>query len=626
MTSPDPIALAQEAREHAAAGRWTDAASIVRQALALRPSHTFYARAQRTIDEVAHHAGRGVRQTRIAVLGSSTTSLLIPVLRALAFRDRIDAVFYEGAFGAFRQETLTLEGPLTAFAPSLVVLAPNWRDLELPAIGVDDPARTVERIVNEYRALWTTLQARFGCHVVQFLFDRPEADSGGLLSHHLASGRRRLIRRINLALGDALSPGVSLLDTEDVAAETGLERWSNPRFWYLARQYPSAEVLPVLAEEIMAHVRAVLGLSRKVLVCDLDNTLWKGVIGEDGIDGIAVGPGSPDGEAYADLQRYLRELKDRGVVLAVCSKNNPADAEAPFRDKTGMILRLEDFAVFLANWDDKATNLRRIAQTIGVGIDSLVMLDDNPCERGWIRTEMPDVAVPELGATVFTYVRDLDRARLFPAIAWSPEDTRRADGYRVEREREEVLAASGTLEEYLVSLSMRAACVAVDETNLERVTQLTNKTNQFNVTTRRRTIAEVRQLAASGWTGVFSLQDRFGDYGIIGVMFALPGGEPAAWTIDTWLMSCRVLRRDVEKFMFDCLIDAARAAGVLDIRGEYIPTEKNGLVADLFPSLGFELVSTDVGRSRYALRVDRVAAPLSTAIAREPSVVSLVRD
>jgi FkbH-like protein len=626
MTATDPIALVQEGREHAAAGRWADAVPLVRQALAMRPSHTFYARAQRVIDDVALHAGPGVRQARIAVLGSSTTSLLIPILRALAFRDRIDAVFYEGAFGAFRQEALTPGGPLTAFAPSIVVVAPNWRDLELPPIGVDDPARTVERIVNEYRAVWTTLHARFGCHVVQLSFDRPADDSAGLLSQHVASGRRRLIRRINLALGDAVCPGVSLLDTEDVAGETGLDRWSNPRFWYLARQYPSAEAFPVLAEETMAHVRAVLGLSRKVLVCDLDNTLWKGVIGEDGIGGIVVGPGSPEGEAYADLQRYVRELRERGVVLAVCSKNDPADAEAPFREKTGMILRRDDFAVFLANWDDKATNLRRIAQTVGVGLDSLVMLDDNPFERGWLRSEVPDVAVPELGTSVFTYVRDLDRARLFPAIAWSPADERRADSYRLEREREEVRAASGNLGEYLASLSMRAACVAVDDSNIERVTQLTNKTNQFNVTTRRRTIAEVRQRATVGWTGVFSLQDRFGDYGIIGVLFAEPGDEPAAWTIDTWLMSCRVLRRDVEKFMLDCLIDAARAAGVLEIRGEYIATEKNGLVADLFPLLGFEIRSREGGRATYALSVDRMAGPLSTAIAREPSGVSLVRD
>jgi FkbH-like protein len=626
MTKADPAALAQEARELAAARRWDAAAAAVRQALEVRPSYTFYARAQRTIDEVAAHAPRGVRQARIAVLGSSTTSLLIPILRALCFRDRIDAVFHEGAFGAFRQEALDAAGPLAAFKPTIAVLATHWRDLQLPPISDGNADEAVSAIATDYRALWSALHARYQCHVIQHAFDAPADDSAGLLSHHLAGGRRRLIHRVNAALAESLLPGVSLLDTERLSAEVGVERWANPRLWYLARQHPSTEALPELAEELMAHARAVLGLSRKVLVCDLDNTLWKGVIGEDGLAGIAVGPGSPEGEAYADFQRYLRELKDRGIVLAVCSKNNPADAEAPFREKTGMVLRLDDFAVFLANWDDKATNLRHIARTIGVGLDSLVMLDDNPFERGWLRSEVPDVAVPELGASGFTYVRDLDRSRLFPAIAWSSEDRLRAETYRREQAREQSRATAANLEEYLAGLQMRASCVPVSDANIERVTQLTNKTNQFNVTTRRRTVADVRGLAAAGWTGVFSLQDRYGDHGIIGVIFAGSDGEPACWTIDTWLMSCRVLRRDVETFMLDCLIEAARAAGVRRLSGEYVRTEKNGLVADLFPSLGFETVVAGEDRSIHALEVDRVSAPRSRAIARDASDVSLVRD
>jgi len=253
------------------------------------------------------------------------------------------------------------------------------------------------------------------------------------------------------------------------------------------------------------------------------------------------------------------------------------------------------------------------------------MLDDNPFERGWLRSELPDVAVPELGSSVFTAIRDLDRARLFPAIGWSPEDRLRADGYRREQEREESRATAANLEEYLAGLQMRASCVPVSDNNIERVTQLTNKTNQFNVTTRRRTIADVRHITAAGWTGVFSLHDRYGDYGIIGVIFAPPSREPGCWTIDTWLMSCRVLRRDVEKFMLDCLVDAARGAGVGRLVGEYVGTDKNALVADLFVSLGFEIVSECDERRIYQLDLERVRGPLSRAIARERPDVSLVR-
>ena len=505
-----------------------------------------------------------------------------------------------------------------------MIVAPHWRDLELSAIGGSDPQAVASAIVEEYRALWSILQSAHDCHVVQHTFDMPADDSGGLLSVQLEAGRRRVIRRVNLMMGDTLPPGVSLLDSEQIAAEVGTDRWSNPRLWYLARQHPSSEALPQLAEEQMAHVRAVLGLSRKVLVCDLDNTLWKGVIGEDGLAGIKVGPGSPEGEAYADLQRYIRDLKDRGIVLAVCSKNNPEDARAPFREKSGMALALDDFAVFQANWDDKAENVRRIAEEIGVGLDSLVVIDDNPFERAWIRSQLPEVTVPELGTSVFTYARDLDRGRYFPAIGWSPEDRLRAEGYRREQQRVSARERAGSLEDFLAGLHMRGTCEPVVDANIERATQLTNKTNQFNLTTKRRTIAEVRHLAATGWTGVFSLQDRYGDYGIIGLLFCVPG-DRGCWDIDTWLMSCRVLRRDVEKFMMDCLVDAAKAADIQRIRGQYLRTEKNAQVADLLPGLGFETISRTDDEGCYVLRLESVTSPFSRAIARGGREVSLAQ-
>jgi FkbH-like protein len=361
-----------------------------------------------------------------------------------------------------------------------------------------------------------------------------------------------------------------------------------------------------------------------VLVCDLDNTLWKGVIGEDGLAGIKAGPGSPEGEAYADFQRYIRDLKERGIVLAVCSKNNPEDARAPFREHGGMVLGLDDFAVFRANWDDKAENVRRIADEIGVGLDSLVVIDDNPFERAWIRSQLPQVAVPELGTSVFTFARDLDRGRYFPALGWSAEDRLRADGYRREQERASARGHAENLEDFLAGLHMRGTCEPVLDANIERVAQLTNKTNQFNLTTKRRTIAEVRHLAATAWTGVFSLRDRYGDYGIIGLLFALPV-EPGCWEIDTWLMSCRVLRRDVERFMMECLVEAAKAAGVERIRGRYLRTEKNAQVADLLPGLGFETLSRTDDEGRYELRLENVASPFSRAIGRVGFDVSLAQ-
>jgi FkbH-like protein len=623
VPAPDPLLAAQRARSQAAVSDWAGAARTLRQALETRPSYTFYARTQALIHQVAAQQADGVREARVAVLGSATTSLLVPILRSLCFRDRIRAEFHEGAFGAFRQEILEPAGRLAAFKPTVVVIATHWRDLDLPPLDSGgDADAAVHAAADEYRALWTRLHEAFDCHVVQHTFDLPANDSGGLLSARLAAGRTRLIRRVNLELADRLPHGVSLLDAEQIAARVGIERWADPRLWYLARQHPSSEALPELAEEQMAHLRAALGLSRKVVVCDLDNTLWKGVIGEDGLTGIKVGAGSAEGEAYADLQRYLRELKARGVVLAVCSKNNPEDARAPFRDKKGMVLTLDDFAVFLANWDDKAANLRRIASEIGVGIDSLVFLDDNPFERAWVREQLPEVAVPELGPSVFGFVRQIDRGRYCPALTWSAEDRIRAEAYRVEHAREQARQNTASMEDFLAGLHMRATCEPVTDTNIERVTQLVNKTNQFNLTTRRRTHAEVRQAAAAGWTGVFSLQDRFGDYGIIGVLFAAPGETPERWDIDTWLMSCRVLRRDVERFMLDRLVDAARAAGVSRLHGRYLRTDKNGLVEDLYPALGFAHVTGDANDAQYELDLATVPGPLSRAIVHAAEIAA----
>lgn len=585
----DPLIFLQHARVLASLGRYAEAASQLRQALAYRPSYPFYPRAAKLIAEVWRHHPPTLRKVRIAVLGSSTTSMLIPVMRALCFRDGIDAEFYEGVYGAFRQEILDPESALTRFQPNVVFIVVNWRDLDLPAVSDDEDA-SVERVVEDYKSLWRTLSARSGCHVVQHSFDTPAQEAYGYLAESLAGGRTRVTRLINLRLAREATEGVSVLDTAGVVGEVGLDRWEDPALWNVAKQHPSAEALPQLAEAQLAHVRAVTGLTRKVLVCDLDNTLWGGVIGEDGLQGIKIGAGSPIGEAYARLQRYLLDLKSRGILLAVCSKNNPEDARLPFEQHEQMLLRAEDFVLFNANWNDKAQNLRDIAERLSLGTDSFVFIDDNPVERAWIRSQMPEVAVVELGATPFTYTRDLDRGRYFYSLSFSAEDRERSKLYRSEAARDAARGSAESLEEFLGGLQMQAKVSPVDEQNIARVTQLTNKTNQFNLTTKRYTQGQVEQLAAraEAWTGVFQLADRFGDHGIIGVMFAVPAGEPKTWEIDTWLMSCRVLGRQMEIFMFNQLVEAAQKAGIERLVGVYRPTAKNVQVADLYQRLGFE--------------------------------------
>ena len=610
----DPLVLLQAARAAAANGDWPRATVELRAAFARRPDYTFHARAQGLVREVMARAD-GQRPLRIAVLGSATLSLLTPVLKTLCFRDGIAAECYEGLFGAYRQEILDPESGFYAFNPDITFIVPTWRDLLLPSLD-DESGGTVDRVIEEHLKLWEALVARCRSHVVQHTFDLPAADSAGLLTSSLSSGRRNVIRRINQRLFEVALPFVSVLDTEHIMTVVGHADWNDQALWHRARQHPSAKALPALVEEQMAHVRAVAGLTRKVVVCDLDNTLWGGVIGEDGLGGIKIGGSSPEGEAHLELQRYLKELRSRGVLLAVSSKNNPDEARLPFLEHPGMLLRLEDFAAFEANWDDKVTNLRRVSAQLSLGTDSFVFLDDNPLEREWVRSQMPEVAVVELSASAASYVRDLDAGRYFDALTVSDDDRQRAEMYRKEHQRQTLQAQTGSLEEFLASLEMHATASAVDPHNLARVTQLINKTNQFNLTTQRYTEAQVSAIAGmrGGWTGVFELSDRFGEHGTVGVMLCVPDGN-GAWLIDTWLLSCRVLGRTLERFMLDRAVEAARAAGVSRLIGVYRPTKKNGLVADLFDRLGFVLQDGGPEERRYELAIPLAESPYSTLIA-----------
>ena len=611
--SQDFLALLQEARTAAAAADWSLASQQLRTALAARPDYTFHARAQGLVRDILANTG-GRRPLRIAVLGSATLSLLTPVLKTLCFRDGIQAECHEGLFGAYRQEILDPGSAFYAFNPDITFIVPTWHDLSLASLGNGDPSATVENVVNEHVKLWEMIASRTRSHVVQHSFDVPPAESAGLLASRHAAGRRHVIRTINMRLSDAALPFVSILDTEHVMTVVGHANWSDAALWHRARQHPSAKALPALVEEQMAHVRAVAGLTRKVVVCDLDNTLWGGVIGEDGLAGIKIGGSSPEGEAYLELQRYLKELRSRGVLLAVASKNNPDDARLPFLEHPDMLLRLDDFAAFEANWDDKVTNLRRVAAMLSLGTDSLVFIDDNPLERGWVRSQMPEVAVVEFGASPAHYVRDLDAGRYFDVLTVSEEDRQRAAMYRTEQQRDALRAQAASLEEFLAGLDMRASVAPVNEQNLARVTQLVNKTNQFNLTTRRYTEAQVGAIAAGGgWTGVFDLRDRFGQHGIVGLMFCVPR-DTDTWEIDTWLMSCRVLGRTLERFMLDRAVDAARAAGISRLIGVYRPTAKNGLVKDLFETLGFSPAGGGEAERCYELPISAATPPQSTLI------------
>jgi FkbH-like protein len=584
LPAPDANVLFHLSRLLLKKGRETESVASMRLALNQFPAYPFYVRAEQTVGKLSRTtAWQSKRTARVALVGSSTTALLAPILRAATFRNDVKIDLYEGLYGNFRQEILDPASGLYAFNPDFVVILVNHRDLALPQTG--GKARA-DAFVTELRNLWETLLERHPCRIVQIGPDNPPQGSMGSLENTRADGRRRLMSAANLALSENLPRGVSYIDAEEVALEVGPEYFSDAE-WNHAKQCPPSAALPRLAEHVAAHIRAALGLSAKALVLDLDNTLWGGVVGEDGVAGIKIGQGNAEAEAYLAIQTYAKELAARGIVLAVCSKNNRADAEVPFKERADMPLKLGDFAAFHANWEDKVSNIRAIAKELSLGTDSFVFLDDNPLERALVRQNLPEVVVPEFVGGPVEMLASLKRGLYFESLSLTREDLDRSAGYQANAARKSLETSSSSLEDFLRGLEMKAETGPVDDATLERVTQLVNKTNQFNLTTRRYTIDAVRAMAQSPewWCRWFRLSDKFGDHGLIGVMFAKK--SPLEWTVETWLMSCRVLGRRMEDFMTFTLLSAAKAEGATSTIGLFLPTEKNAIVKDLYPKMGF---------------------------------------
>ena len=584
------VRLEALARNRLCAGQVTRVWLSLRYAAQAAQTRQTLVSLDRLVIQARRSAEPPVKATRrIAVLGSGVLGFWAGLLRPALFGYDIGCEILTGEYDQYQQEILDPSSQLAKFRPEIVVLAVNWHSLGLSG-ETAEPADTVRNLIDGMTALWRTCQQRYGAAVIQMNFEIPEVDPLGRLSGASPGGRARVIQRLNLELWDvAQQAGVAVLDVEQLAAATGKRTWSNPGMWIAAKQYPAADAVPLLTRNLAALVRAVCGLTSKCVVLDLDGTLWGGVIGEDGLGGIRLG-GDAEGEAYTAFHEYLLGLRRRGIPLAVCSKNNEDDARSVFRQHPETVLKEDDFAVFLANWEPKSDNLRRIAARLNIGIDSLVFLDDNPVERNLVRRELPEVAVPELPDDPARYAEALHATYLFESLSLTDEDRRRADTYRENEQRTELAAGSTNLDEYLASLRMKVDLCPFDQPNLPRIVQLINKTNQFTLTTRRTTASEVNAWMENPacYTQFMRLHDRFGDSGLTGVMTAVREGE--TFRIVNWLMSCRVLGRRIENLMLASLMRHARRAGAVAVVGEYLPTAKNGQTADLFDRFGFERI------------------------------------
>ena len=563
----------------------------------------------------------GLTALRIAVLSSHTMDHLLPAIRVAGLQRGLAVSLYLAPYGNYRQALMGDGAGLPQFAPQLVLLALDAYDAP-PQLALQaseaEVAAAIESRVNELRNLWRQARERFAAQVVQQTFIPAEPPLFGHFEALVPAAPHAVIDQLNTAIrAAAREDGVLLLDLAWQAARGAYgQGLADPVRWHQAKQLVSPTLAPVYGDWVARIAAAVAGRSSKCLVLDLDNTLWGGVIGDDGLDGIRLGQGDPTGEAFLSFQRYAAQLAARGVILAVCSKNDLAVAEAGFTHPE-MALRRSSIAAFVASWDDKAHNLRQIAELLNIGLDSLVFVDDNPAERDIIRRELPEVSVPELPDDVAGYPARLAEAGYFEAISFTADDAARGNSYALNAERKAALVQSTDMAGYLRGLSMVLIATSVNAADLPRVTQLINKTNQFNLTTRRYTQVEVEQVSAdiSSLAVALRLRDKFGDNGLISVLVARPDALFSADSllIDSWLMSCRVLGRQVEEAALGVLVTAAAERGYKALVGEYRPTPRNSMVSGHYERLGFAQLpapaGADTGSSFWQYTLDAGQLP-----------------
>lgn len=553
---------------------------------------------------------------KLGILSANTFDLVLDHLPAAAMRHGVALETVQLPYGMIMQPVLDPASQVYTSGLDAVLVAGDHRWLGLDTAVDGKAARSsVDQALRQIEDLLAMLRGNGGPPAIIQTLALPQSPLFGSLDAAVAGSVRSRIAQFNAEVAPlAQKHGAYAVDVAALAAHVGADDWFNPVQWAAYKLPFDAKVGGIYADWIGRVLGAIRGKSAKCLVLDLDNTLWGGVIGDDGMQGIVVGQGNARGEAHLAVQRAALELRGRGIFIAVASKNEDNIAREPFRSHPDMLLRETDIAVFQANWIDKASNLEAIARTLNIGLDSLVFLDDNPAERAQVRRSLPMVRVPELPEDPSWFAWMLNAGGWFEAVTFSAEDMERANMQAQDAQRAKVMTGARDLTEYLTALEMTASFAPFNEQGRQRITQLINKTNQFNLTTTRYTEAQVRAFEQdpSTFTLQVRLADRFGDLGMIAVVICKPlEGGSSAWNIDSWLMSCRVLGREVEAATLDVICRHAAERGVKRLLGTYIPTDKNALVAQHYAKLGFTQTATG-DRGRTVWEFDVTAYPGKT--------------
>ena len=557
---------------------------------------------------------------RIAVLGGSTVSEIVNILELFLLDNGIEPVFYVSEYNQYWHDAMSAPYKLKVFKPDIIFIHTTNRNVQrypLPSSTPDELEGLISEQYGHFSVMWEKLRERFKCPIIQNNFELPSFRLYGNKDFSDPRGRVNFINRLNVLFADYADANNDFYinDINYISACYGLDKWSDPLYWNMYKYALALPAVPEFAFNISNIIKSVFGKNKKAMAIDLDNTLWGGVIGDDGLSGIEIGQETPIGQAYVEFQQYIKLHKDLGVILNICSKNEIENALEGLSHPNG-VLNKDDFLLIKANWEPKSRNILDIAGEMGIFPDGIVFVDDNPVERELVNVNLPTIVTPEMNG-VENYIRVLDRGGYFETTVSSDDDKNRYEMYRRNIDRQKIAAGFTDYGDYLKNLEMRAVIDDFDSIDLQRITQLTNKSNQFNLTTRRYTLSEIESLcgSASHIRLCGRLIDKFGDNGIVSVIIGeitennvnieISGGNPPLsprseagelcsaslrLNIDLWLMSCRVLKRDMEFAMLDRLCDVCKSRGIKQIRGFYYPSGKNGMVSALYEEFGFALI------------------------------------
>lgn len=544
----------------------------------------------------------GKCNVKIAVLGTVSIQYFVMILRYLLSKEEIYADIYEGEYNGIEMDVYDSQSVLYQFNPDIVIVLTHYLDVKtFPKLmdGKENIDKLIQKQVAYYQNIWSMLEERLGCKILQSNIVIPPEHCLGNLERQVLYSRTSYYSEINRCIATNSPEYVTVVDLDLMSNYIGKYEWFDYSAYFLNKTGVNLNCIDDYVEPFVKQIKLTYGKIRKCLVLDLDNTLWGGVVGDEGTNGIGLDPNNAVGEAYRYFQSYLLSLKKRGVILAVCSKNDEEIAKDPFLHNENMILSLDDISCFIANWEDKATNIKRIASELNIGIDSLVFVDDNPAEREIVRRYLPEVHVVDVPLDPALYVKQIDYEAPFEWKQLTTEDLSRSNTYVENKKRIQLKEQFVNYKEYLKALEMKARVRLVMSDDIGRFTQLLNKSNQFNLRTQRYDKSAIKTLSESEQTDCIyvKLRDKYSEYGIISCVILRYADEKCF--IDSWVMSCRVLKRNVEYVMFSKIIELARIHNCTYVEGEYIPTQKNSMVKDFYKSLGFCLLGECNGTVKY---------------------------